>query len=164
MIEWDDDADIHIYRKDQDKIMNLKNEFEKYGIKIEKNWKLIKIYFNNDKYPFIDMFLVDKDKYNHLTKRCMTDYTICKEVNAKWWKKFYDFPFEWINQRVKLKFGNLYLWAPKQYLKLLYFWYGNNCLKECYSNNYDHITGKYITPKIIQCKLPKPQIIHENNT
>ena len=40
VIDWDDDADLHIYNKDIPKIMKLKEEFAEYGLILEKNWIL----------------------------------------------------------------------------------------------------------------------------
>ena len=156
MIQWDDDADIHILRKDIDKIMKLKGEFKKHGITLKKDWKLLKLYFNKEEYPFIDLFPIDS--INGKTKRCRPFNKKCEQINQGWWTSWYNFPFNWISDRKRLKFGDLDLWAPKEYLKLLKFWYGKNCLTECVSSNYDHITGKYVKPKIIKClNLPKPQ-------
>ena len=157
MIEWDDDADLHILRKDIDKIMNLQGEFKKHGIILKKDWKLLKLYFNEKEYPFIDLFPIDS--INGKTKRCRPNSKVCEQINQGWWTSWYDFPFKWIIDRKRLKFGNLNLWAPKEYLNLLKFWYGKKCLTECYSSNFDHITGYYIKPKLINCNnLPKPQI------
>jgi len=157
MIQWDDDADIHILRKDIKKIMKLENEFKKHGIILKKDWKLLKLYFNEKEYPFIDLFPIDS--IDGKTKRCRPFSKKCEQINQGWWTSWYDFPFEWLKERKRLKFGNLTLWAPKETMKLLNFWYGKNCLKECYSANYDHVTGKYVKPKLIKClNLPKPQI------
>ena len=58
MIPWDDDADLNIWRKDFEKIMNLKDEFKSYGLILEADWKLIKVYFDTkNKFPFIDLFI-----------------------------------------------------------------------------------------------------------
>jgi len=157
MIQWDDDADVHILRKDIDKIMELKDEFAKYGITLKKNLKLLKLYFNDTDYPFIDLFPIDNFKGK--TKRCGPKSYECKQILRKWWTSWYDFPYAWIIDRVKLKFGDLTLWAPRKYIKLLKFWYGPKCLTQCYSNPYNHMTGKFSKSKLINCKkLPKPQI------
>ena len=157
MIEWDDDADIHILRKDIDKILNLKSEFLKYGLVVEKDWKLLKIYFNDKKYPFIDLFPIDN--MNGKTKRCGPKSNTCTQINEKWWTSWYGFPFSWLEKRVRFKFGKIYVWGPINYIELLHYWYGKRCLTTCYSSNFDHITGYYLKPKIIPCKnLPKSQL------
>jgi len=158
LIEWDDDADLHILKSDIPKIMKLKKEFEKYGLVLEKDWKLVKIYFSDTKYPFIDLFPVENN--NGKTKRCLVNYKNCVEIKQSWWTYYYNFPYKWLLDRKRLKFGKLELWAPKESIKLLKFWYGKDCLKKCMTHNYDHVTGKYVKPKIVLCKnLPKPQII-----
>jgi len=162
MIEWDDDADIHILKEDINKIMSLKDEFAKYGIILEQEWKLLKLYFNDKKYPFIDLFPIGNDSGK--TRRCipstLSNPKKCTQIYQKWWTSWYGFPYNWIINRKKLKFGKLNLWAPVKYLELLKFWYGKKCLTECYTSNFDHITGRYIKPKLIKClNLPKPQIV-----
>ena len=157
MIQWDDDADIHILRKDIGKILALKSEFRKYGLIIETDWKLLKVYFNDKKYPFIDLFPIDN--INGKTKRCGPIKQNCFQINQGWWKSWYNFPFKWLEKRVRFKFGKIHVWGPINYIKLLHFWYGKRCLVTCYSSNFDHISGKYIKPKIIKCEnLPKNQL------
>jgi phosphorylcholine metabolism protein LicD len=165
MIPWDDDADLMIHKKDYWKVLELKEEFEKHNLIIETDYKLIKIYFNEKKYPFIDIFLhdiVDDNVY-----RC---YTPTTNVNDKcdvppktsendWWWKWYNFPSSYISERKRFKYGDIELWGPKNPLKVLYFWYGKRCLKECKSASYDHVTSNYVDEKDLSCgKLPKPQI------
>ena len=118
--------------------MALKDEFAKHGLVLKKNWKLIKIYFNDGtEYPFIDLFIVSEENYK--AKRCKTHTKSCIEVNAKWWKSWYNFLPIWLSKRKRIKFGPLKLWAPVNSLNLLYFWYGSNCLNICKSHNYNHI-------------------------
>ena len=156
IIEWDDDADIHILKKDVNKILKLKDEFKKHGLILEQNWKLLKIYFDKSKYPFIDLFVIEDNKGK--TLRCKTKTKSCSSMKAKWWSKWYNFPYQWLSNRKKLKFGHLKLWAPKESIKILKFWYGKKCLKECYTSNYNHITGKFMKPKKVICQnLPVPQ-------
>ena len=157
MIDWDDDADIHIKHEDIPKIMTLKEEFKKHNLILEKNWKLLKIYFSDTKYPFIDLFPV----YNKWgkAKRCKTIHPECKEINQKWWTSWYDFPYEWLLKRSRYKFGPINIWGITSPLKILKYWYGKKVLEECKSHNYDHITGKFLKPKIVKCvNLPAPQI------
>ena len=157
VIDWDDDADLLVFRKDIPKIMNLKKEFAKYGLILEQNWKLLKVYFNDTKYPFIDFFIVDNN--NGITKRCMTKYKTCHQVNQRWWTKEYGFPFKWLLERKRIEIGKIKVWAPVESLKLLKYWYGKDCMTKCMTHNYDHVTGNYIKPKPVKCKnLPKPQL------
>ena len=45
---------IHSRAADEDMAAILKDEFKKYNIEMEDDWKLIKLYPNNLKYPFVD--------------------------------------------------------------------------------------------------------------
>ena len=158
IIEWDDDADIHILKKDLGKILSLKDEFKKHGLILEQNWKLLKIYFDKSKYPFIDLFVIEENKEK--TNRCKakSNPKKCISLKAKWWKGWYNFPYKWLIDRKRLRLGDLTLWAPKESIKILKFWYGKKCLKDCYTSNYNHITGKYIKSQKKNCiNLPIPQ-------
>ena len=153
IIRWDDDIDLLIYRKDVKKILELKNEFKKYNLNLESNWKLLKIYFNEEKYPFIDFFIIDIDENNNII-RCKEDYfEKCNSLhkNKKWWWSWFQFPVEYIKKRKLGIFGELLLWIPQQDKKLLKYWYGDDCLTICKTPVYNHITGKYQKSQIIDC-------------
>jgi hypothetical protein len=157
MIKWDDDADIHILHEDINKIMNLKKEFAKYGLRLEKNWKLLKIYFDDSDYPFIDLFPIKVR--NNKVIRCMTRQDRCLQVNGKWWKSWYGFKWNYINNLKYYNFGKIKVLGPKKPKKILKYWYGPNCLTHCKTQNYNHITGTFQKTKTFKCKnLPKPQL------
>ena len=154
IIKWDDDIDLLIYRKDVKKILKLKNEFKRYNLNLESNWKLLKIYFNEEKYPFIDFFIIDIDENNNII-RCKKNYfEKCNTLpkNKKWWWNYFQFPLSYIKNRKLGEFGELSLWIPEENKKLLKYWYGNDCLTVCRSPVYDHITGKYKKSQIINCE------------
>lgn len=165
MIPWDDDGDLLIKRQDVDKIMSLKNEFEKEGLKLEKDWKLIKVYMNEDKFPFIDLFINDDIDGKFL--RCMEPYINKCEYPDKrkehdWWWKWTGFPTLWIMDRKRIKFEDFELWAPVKSLELLKFWYGDDVLTTCKTQELDHITGDSVVPISKTCSelnsFPQPQL------
>jgi phosphorylcholine metabolism protein LicD len=165
MIPWDDDGDLNIWRKDFAKIMSLENEFKEYGLILESNWKLIRVYFkntnDNKNYPFIDLFINDIEDGKII--RCHEPFDkscnyLDNNNNNNWWWDLINYPSSWIEQRKRLKFGPIEIWAPIESDKLLKYWYGDKYLSECKSHDYDHITNNYITPKNLNCGiLPKPQ-------
>ena len=68
LIPWDDDGDIEIWKKDEEKFKQLENIFASYDINLVPVWFGYKIFFNNGKpiegytwkYPFIDIFIMEE--------------------------------------------------------------------------------------------------------
>lgn len=162
MIPWDDDGDLLIQRKDVDKIMSLKEEFENEGLYLEQDWKLIKVYMNKDKYPFIDLFINEDEDDKFM--RCMKPFNQKCEYPDKrkehdWWWKWVGYPSSWVIERRRIKFEDFEIWAPIKSFELLKFWYGNDVLTKCKTQELDHVTGNYITPITKTCRgLPPAQI------
>ena len=161
MIPWDDDADLNIWRKDYEKILSLKDEFKSYGLILETDWKLIKVYFDNkNKFPFIDLFI--NEPKNGKLIRCSEPFEkMCIEIDRvnDWWWKWIDYPSEWIEKRKRFKFGSIEIWGPVEPEKVLKYWYGQDCLIKCETAQIDHISGNYVDAKNLNCgKLPKPQL------
>jgi hypothetical protein len=160
MIPWDDDADITILRKDFTNVMKLKDQFKTHGLIIEADWKLIKVYFSDTKFPFIDIFIHDDS--NGKIVRCAEPFEItCNSIDRQndWWWKWVNYPSEWILQRKRYKFGEIEVWGPKEAEQLLKYWYGPDCLTKCQTPILDHVTGEPVEAKDIGCgQLPKPQL------
>jgi phosphorylcholine metabolism protein LicD len=168
MIPWDDDVDLLIWRKDIDKIMSLNEEFKQNGWILEIDWKLIKLYpIINDKkeeYPFIDFFVIDEYEENNTKKiaRCLVkDYykDRCEQLDKKhkWYHKWFHFNKNLIDRLTyynleseKYKYSILTK-GPKDGIKILKYWYGDDCLKVCKTPEYNHITSKYEKPISINC-------------
>tara|TARA_B110000977_G_C11076039_1_gene491205 strand:+ start:1042 stop:1806 length:765 start_codon:yes stop_codon:yes gene_type:complete len=174
IIPWDDDADLLIHRKDINKILNLKNEFNKHGWTVEKNWKLLKIKPIDDsgnvkEEPFIDLFIIDTVSENENGKmvekvvRCLTKTNKCKILprNHGWWNNWFYFPSKYISGRKEYRFKDnkigydFVMFGPTDGDKILKFWYGDDCLINCQSPIYDHTTGKYLKSKKIKCSILK---------
>jgi hypothetical protein len=160
MIPWDDDADITILRKDFNNVMALKEEFKKNGLIIEADWKLIKVYFDDTKFPFIDIFIHDEEQ-GKIVRCCEPFENKCNYIDRvnDWWWKWVNYPSEWILDRKRYRFGEIEVWGPKHAEKVLQYWYGSDCLTKCQSAILDHVTGEPVEAKDIGCgELPKPQL------
>ena len=153
IIPWDYDADLHIWRKDYEKIMNLKDEFKSYGLILEADWKLIKIYFDTkNSFLFIALFI--NEAKNGKLIRCSEPFEKkCVEIDRinDWWWKWIDYPSEWIEKRKRFKFGQIEIWGPVEPEKILKFWYGDDCLIKCETPQIDHISGDSIDVKKFNC-------------
>jgi phosphorylcholine metabolism protein LicD len=156
LIPWDDDIDLIMYIDDKDKIFEMLELMkQRYGYKIEHEWKLSRIYATDK--IFIDIFYVKN--INGWIERCGIDYQNgqctmpANNASGEWWHKYFHFPSDWINDRILFKFAGREYKGPSKYYELLDHWYGSNrkYLTECKTHFLsDHST--YIEPKIINCK------------
>lgn len=110
IIEWDDDIDIKVWKKDWLKILKpeIKSQFKKLGYTVlkEKGLNLIKVFPTNAKdgrsnygFPFLDIFAVSLDKedpnkviYTHKWARDLwkRDYLFLDEMYPLRYAKFGD--------------------------------------------------------------------------
>jgi len=162
IIPWDDDGDLVVLSSDETKLLNLRDDFKKYGYGLSKSWCGYKIYLLegtdikyqnrnwywsedcsdisesetfNYKFPFIDILLVDEenDILNYTNKRA-----------KKVWPGFYHdkkdtFPLS------RYKFDTFYLNGPSNPRPFLDRAYGADWPKIGY-RQYDHEN---------QIKIPK---------
>lgn len=167
LIPWDDDADILIFQKDQEKILKLRNEFLKLGHEIKKMDRLLRIYcIKGKKYPFIDLFINKQinnllnPKYFKLNSthdliRCTSEYntnkyecidTCCtypRNFNF-WWR--YNFKMNNIYPRKKYKLNEITLYGPNNPYPYIFAWYGLSALKTYkFTHNHKSVKQKQIT-------------------
>lgn len=139
-IPWDDDADLIIFDKDEDKFKNL--DWKKNGCKVDAHWFGYKISFIDGKkaiengkeqawnYPFVDIFVMKKENGKYV-------YTV--EENKKYWPKEYLYENEMFPLKL-YQFDNLMLYGPNKAYNYL-----NRTLNPGWETNvkmrYSHIAG-----------------------
>jgi hypothetical protein len=156
IIPWDDDIDLLVMQYDIKKIDIILEEMSKLGYKIEKTWKLYRVY--SDDNHFIDLFMIDYD--NNKVLRCKTETNKCNYPNkaTDWWWKWFDFPKSYLGKYKLYQLGGLYLHGPEDAMNLLKFWYGNDFLTVCKTHYLINHGESTTTPKIEPCVgLPTPQ-------
>jgi len=158
IIPWDDDMDLLILKNDQEKIDKLIiPELEQLGYKIEKTWKLYKIYSDNE--HCIDLFFIIID--NNIVYRATTEIenTNVPNKDQEWWWKYFGFSYSLIEFKKLFNFNKYKFYSTTNAKNLLIYWYGEDCLTICKTPSYDHTTNTYIDEKIISCnKLPALQL------
>ncbi len=136
IIPWDDDADICIWQKDVDKLLNLESVFKKFGICFSPDviHGLIRVYFQGAyrQFPSIDIFIFNEEEVNQENK-----VTICGT-----YKNILPTHF-WLPEEVetlkKIQFGPIMLSVQgKGVLRCLFDGYGKNCLTM--GAGYNHTT------------------------
>jgi len=160
LIDWDDDMDILVRRKDLKRITQALKSLEDMGYVVEKDWKLIKVYADKDEKLCIDLFITEEME-DGIVARCQTDEKDCNYLpkSENWWfGRWFGFPKKYIESRKKFNFGGLSLWGPVDAKQLLTQWYGEDFLTTCVTQEFDHHTKTYIVPKVKKCPpLPPPQ-------
>ena len=161
MIPWDDDMDILVKHEDLSRVEDALKEIEDLGFKTEKTWKLYKVYADDSKELFIDLFVIGS-QYDDDTKymRCYTSSTGdgCEynPKSDKWWWSGFSFDKTWVDERKKFELNGLSLWGPRDAWHFLRNYYGDDFLSKCQTPIYDHKSGQYVEPESKLCPLSYP--------
>jgi len=145
VIPWDDDGDLCILSKDKPKLLAIQNQLHEMGYGLYAYWAGYKIYplrgkllHNKDyKYPFVDIFLVSRQKCPKHVGQCYY-YNYDKNEVKKIWDKHYHlesnlFPLK------KYLFHDFYLFGPNNPVPYLDRAYGQNWQTKAVIT-YDHFT------------------------
>jgi len=131
LIPWDDDIDLIMYYDDIDKIKKVLEELsDKYSYKIYHEWKLSRIYIDDE--IFIDIFYVQNID-NKIVRCGINDQGVCfvPDKDQEWWHKWFNYPAEYMKERQLYEFEQEKLYGPKEFDKLLRFWYGDDYMTTC---------------------------------
>jgi phosphorylcholine metabolism protein LicD len=123
-IPWDDDADIFIFDKDEEKIEKI--DWGKYNCKLHKHWIGYKLCFEDGKnaiedgnkmewnYPFVDIFVVAKfdNKWAYKNEKCRS-----------FWPKDYLYDIEMFPLKL-YQFGDMMLYGPNKVYSYLTRYFG----------------------------------------
>jgi phosphorylcholine metabolism protein LicD len=146
-IPWDDDADIFIFDKDEDKIEKI--DWSKYGCKLHKHWIGYKLCFDDSKnaiengnkmewnYPFLDIFVVAKFSEKSILKENSPLETLesLKSSNNKdrwtyknekcrsFWPNDYLYSIELFPLKL-YQFGDIMLYGPNKVYSYLTRYFG----------------------------------------
>ena len=146
LIPWDDDLDLCIYKKDEEKINQcLERLLNDYGCEIVKVATFgYRIFHrtNSDKlmghvdhrYPFCDIFV--------MRRRALISDLRCGAARVLWPEEWYDNK-DIDNIQTRL-FGDIYLNCPANADRYLKRNYGEKWYTEGSTHNYDHITKQYV--------------------
>jgi len=156
LIPWDDDGDISVWKKDQDKIMSLANEFAKYGYELSDTVhpRVLRLLLDkNKKYPFIDLFLYEQpypEANNNRIIRCLPENkeninngikcdknSCCYPDHSVtwWWQNSYK--LDNLHPRKIYKLNDIEVWGPNNPIPYIVGWYGKEAINT-YKFTYSH--------------------------
>eukprot|EP01006_Ploeotia_vitrea_P035474 TRINITY_DN65877_c6_g2_i1.p1 TRINITY_DN65877_c6_g2~~TRINITY_DN65877_c6_g2_i1.p1 ORF type:complete len:331 (+),score=156.05 TRINITY_DN65877_c6_g2_i1:34-993(+) len=155
LIPWDDDIDVAVDAKHEDKLLSLKDEFAEAGYTLMRYYGFYKLFLTEGseitgdggkpfKYPFMDVFIWEKDGDKYVRKRCGL-WPDC------WYKVDEVFPIK------KCTFGELELPCPnkpKPFLDRCYNKDGNDWRTVGYHGK-DHETYNNVKEVNDETKLSK---------
>lgn len=145
LIPWDDDLDICLLDKDEDKLLSLNYVFEKHDLKLQEAFSGYCLYhkFESEssynpvgnelldyRLPFCDIFIM-REQNDRVELRNAASRILWKN---EWFTNSDLRPFQ------KLIYGDFYFRAPKNPLPFLRQKYGDDCLNVGMTHNYDHKT------------------------
>ena len=156
LIPWDDDGDISVWKKDQEKIMSLVNEFAKHGYLLSETIhpRVLRVVLDKKKnYPFIDIFLYDDPNPNDNNNRivrclpknnedikngitCNKNQCCYPDRSIDWWWKN-SYTVNDIHPRKLYKVNDIYLYGPNNPIPYIEGWYGKEALNT-YKFTHDH--------------------------
>jgi lipopolysaccharide cholinephosphotransferase len=154
-IPWDDDADVFIFDKDQEKIKKI--DWSKYGCKLHEHWIGYKLCFENGKsavemdqkqkwnFPFVDIFIVSKfgDRWTYKNERCRS-----------YWPNDYLYEEELFPLKL-YQFDDLMLYGPNNVYRYLTRYFGDGWETNVEMKT-SHIAGKDLkTIKFTVCDYAK---------
>jgi phosphorylcholine metabolism protein LicD len=151
IVSWDDDADIGMFEKDQDKLhqASFKKVLQKHklGFTQDEDLGTYKIFFKNGKtikgydwkYPFVDIFVYKKKWYSSSSGK-KAKYVLQNDNARQLWPKD-SYKHSDLFPLVKYPFGPLQLFGPKNAKKMLEKIYGKDVWTHYYEE-YDHKNEK----------------------
>ena len=152
IIPWDDDLDVGMMKKDQDRFIDLKNVFKKCGYSIVKVWFGFKIFYTNRdltsgynySYPNLDIFIYHM---NHENNRYELYYKQARDTwPNEYWSEKDLYPLH------DLPFGEIGMSCPQKYKEYFERMYGKDWNKIAY-REYDHEKEEFVTFEKIKVKL-----------